>query len=825
MSARAGLAAAVAALALAGRAAAEETAMDAGTLAHALDRLATTARVLYVAAHPDDENTRLLAWLANARHVTAAYLSLTRGGGGQNLIGAEQDALLDVLRTDELLAARRLDGATQRFTRLRDFGYSKRADETLAVWDRTEALADVVWVLRTFQPDVVVTRFDEQPPNHGHHTASAILTREAFAAAADPARFPEQLARGASPWQAERLLLNVPTWREGPPPPDALAVDVGGHDPRLGVGYGELAALSRSQHKSQGFGVAGARGTIVERFVPLAGTRPAADPLDGIELGWRRFGPRAAPLARALDEARRALDRDRPERALPALAAADRALDALPDGDPRVRDARATLARVVTGAAGLFVRATAARPGVVPGGTAAVRVEVVLGRPAALALRRVVFPDGATEVGAALRPGEPRHVEREVGVAPDAPVSAPYWLAERPLPGRYVVRDPGLVGDPSGPPALAVAVELGLGDRVVTLDVPVVHAWTDPVHGERVRGVLIVPPATVTPARQAVMLPNGERAVAVLRVRAGRDDVRGDAVLGLGDGWRAEPPRIPVHLARAGDETTVRFEVTPPRDATPVEVRPAIEVGGTAWSHREDTIDHPHVPLRTVLRPATLRLVPLALRRPAGTIGYVMGSGDTVAADLAHVGFAVEELDDDALRGGDLGRYRAIVVGIRGYNTRAALRSAHERLVRWVEDGGTVVVQYNTNNRVGPLETPIGPHPLALGRGRVTDETAAMVPVDPAAPLLRAPNRIDAADFDGWVQERGLYFAERWDARWTPVFRTADPGEPPLEGGVLVANHGRGRWVYTGLAFFRQLPAGVPGAYRLLVNLLAGPGA
>ena len=314
--------------------------MHAGTLAHALDRLANTGRVLYVGAHPDDENTRLLAYLANSRHVTAAYLSMTRGGGGQNLIGPEQDELLDVIRTEELLAARRLDGATQRFTRMRDFGYSKTADETLAIWNHEQALADVVWVIRTFQPDVIIARFDEQPPNHGHHTASAILAREAFTAAADPQRFPEQLTGGVEPWQADRLLLNVPTWREGPPPADALALDVGEYDPRLGLGYGELAALSRSQHKSQGFGVAGERGPLIERFVSVAGTQPTRDILENLDLTWGRFGDRAAPLAKALEEARGALERDHPERALPALLKAQRALDALPDVAARARRAR-----------------------------------------------------------------------------------------------------------------------------------------------------------------------------------------------------------------------------------------------------------------------------------------------------------------------------------------------------------------------------------------------------------------------------------------------------------------------------------------------------
>ena len=309
----------LAGLALVGSADAQETPMHAGNLAHALDRLAVTGRVLYVAAHPDDENTRLLTYLANARHLTVAYLSMTRGGGGQNLIGREQAELLDVIRTEELLAARRIDGARQKFTRMRDFGYSKSAQETFATWGHDEALADVVWVVRTFQPDVIVTRFDEKPPNHGQHTASAMLAREAFSAAADPERFPGQLALGAKPWQATRIVYNVPTWRAEPPPEGAVTLDVGEYDPRSGLSYGELAARSRSQHQSQGFGVAGERGPVIERFVTLAGPATAGDLLDGVPLGWERFGDGGKPVGHALEQARSRLDRDRPERAVPAL--------------------------------------------------------------------------------------------------------------------------------------------------------------------------------------------------------------------------------------------------------------------------------------------------------------------------------------------------------------------------------------------------------------------------------------------------------------------------------------------------------------------------
>jgi LmbE family N-acetylglucosaminyl deacetylase len=803
-------------------AAAQEVVMDAGRLAHALDRLSGTARVLYIAAHPDDENTRLLAYLANARHVSAMYLSMTRGGGGQNLIGSEQDSLLDALRTQELLAARRLDAARQRFTRMRDFGYSKSAQETLAMWGHDEALADVVLALRTFRPDVVITRFDEQPPNHGHHTASAILAREAFTAAADPSRFPEQLALGIKPWQATRLLHNVPTWRDEPPPKDALAIDVGGYDARLGLSYGELAARSRSQHKSQGFGAAGERGTLIERFVNLAGARATNDILDGVELGWARFGAQGTAVTEALGEARTLLRRDRPEAALPALEKALRALEALPSDDPRVLDARADCARLIAAAAGLFVRATAARPACAPDSVLPAQVEVVLRRPAALKLQRVVFPDGTSATPSEpLGLNEKRVLKADVHCPKDAPISAPYWLAEPPLAGHQVVRDPRLLSDPEGAAPLMTTVELMLGAQPVRLPAPLLYTYTDRVHGERERRVMVVPPATATPVRAAAMFPNGHANAVVLRVRAGADAVKGRVFLDLPEGWRAEPKEHPLALAHAGDEAMLAFQVTPPAGAHVASATPVVEVGGQRYAYREDAIDYPHVPMQVVLQPAKIRLSPLKLAVPRGVIGYVEGSGDSVAADLTHVGMTVEMLDDAALLQGNLSRYAAIVLGVRAYNTRDALRAANPRLFRYVEQGGTLVVQYVTRSGISPLDVPVGPYPLDVGRGRVTDENAAVTALDARDPLLLKPNRIASDDWTGWVQERGLYFGQTWDARYKPLLEMADPGEGAERGALLTARVGRGRYVYTGLSFFRQLPAGVPGAYRLLVNLLS----
>ena len=795
--------------------------MHAGELAHQLDRLSRTGRVLYVAAHPDDENTRLLAYLANAEHLEVAYLSLTRGGGGQNLIGAEKGVLLDVIRTEELLAARRIDGARQFFTNARDYGYSKRLEEALEIWGLEQVLSDVVWVIRAFQPDVIITRFDETPPNHGHHMASARLARLAFDAAADPRRFPEHFEAGARPWKAERLLHNLAPWRTEKLPEDAISVDVGGYDPRLGRSYGEIAAVSRSQHKSQGFGAAGTRGSQLEHFVWVAGSRPAQGLFDGIDLGWGRYGEAARPYVEALDHARAALDRDHPERALVALAEARAALAKLPD-DVRVREARVRLEEVMAAAAGLFVRATAERPAVAPGEKVKVEVEVVLRRPARAVLEEIDFPGGEVlEIEETLAENHKRTFEAVVPVAPGAAISVPSWLREAPTEGRFLGSTLREIGRPKDAPALAVRAVFSIEGRRVELVRPVVFSFVDRVHGERIEEVRIAPPATLTPTREAILVSYGEPRTLTLAVRAAVERLRATIRLEAPEGWEIAPRELHVELEGVGAERLVHFQVAARPGASAFELRPRIEVEGRSYAYRQDRIDHPHIPPQTLYRPATVRLVPAELEIPVGLVGYVPGAGDTIAEDLAHLGIRVETLDAQALRSGDLDRYDAIVVGVRAYNTRDDLRGAHERLMEYVRRGGTLLVQYIVSNRWTPFDESIGPYELRIGPDRVTDETARMEFVDPAHPALHRPHRITEADFEGWVQERGLYFASKWSPEYQPLFSCRDPGEEPLLGSTLVARHGKGRFVYTGLSFFRQLPAGVPGAYRLFLNLLA----
>jgi len=697
---------------------------------------------------------------------------------------------------------------------MRDFGYSKRADETLALWGHDDALADVVWVIRTFQPDVIITRFDEKPPNHGHHTASAILAREAFAAAADPQRFPEQLHGGVTVWQATRLVHNFPPWNGAPTVP-ALKLDIGAYDPRLGLGMGELAARSRSQHKSQGFGVPEQRGPIIEFFVPLAGKPAMTDILDGIDVSWARLG--ATSYARAIADAQRTLERDHPERAIPALVRAAAELDKVAES-PRAHDAKIQLAEIIAGAAGVYARATSPRPVGVPGTSVEVNVELAA-RGSAVTAQRIEVTGAAAVTGSALATATTKPTTIQAAIATTAAPSLAYWLAAAPSPGHYNVVDPKLVGMPRTPAPLEATIDLAIGGRTIRLVRPVVHAWTDPVQGERERPFVIVPPATVTPLRDAVMAP-GRAGPLDLRVRAGRDAVVGTVELALPAGWTATPASRSIDLAKTDDEVIVHFDVKPGPKAEPGVVTPSVKVGDTAWSLRQDVIDYPHIPLQIVLRPATVRVVPLALHIPEGRIAYIRGSGDSIAADLAHVGFTIDELDDTALRTGDLSRYTAVVIGIRAFNTRPAVHAAHARLTSYAEHGGTVVVQYNTLGD-GPV-ADLGPFPIELGHDRITDETAKPTFLAPNDGVMVRPNKLDLADFDGWVQERGLYFATKWDPKYKPLIRFSDPGESPLDGAIVVAQVGKGRYIYTGLALFRQLPAGVAGAYRLFANLIGG---
>jgi LmbE family N-acetylglucosaminyl deacetylase len=791
----------------------------------ALRKLSVLASVLYVGAHPDDENTAMLAYLANERLARTAYLSLTRGDGGQNLIGTEQGELLGLIRTEELLAARRIDGAEQLFTRTIDFGYSKSPEETLAIWGREAALADVVWAIRWFRPDVIVTRFPANGDGgHGQHTASAILAREAFTAAADPARFPEQLSL-VRPWHAKRLLWNG--WRRDgdtrPVVPGTIQVDLGTYSPALGQAYTELAAAGRSMHKSQGFGSRERRGSLPNDLEPIVGEPPAGDLLDGVDATWGRVAGGAA-VAAILAEAEAAYDPRRPEAIVPLLVQALAALDRAGD-DPWVAIKRAEIADVIRSCTGLWLEAVGAAATAVPRGELKVTTTAINRSSTAVALKAVALPyiRSTTWGGApaALENNRPMAAEWTLALPATIPPSQPHWLERPHGDGMYEVADPRLVATPRTPPALTAEFTVTVAGRDLTFREPVVFRATDPVEGERSRPVAIVPRVVVALSEGVLVFGDG----AAKRVRAivtGNAAVAAAAArLRVPAGWRAEPESVPLALA-VGRETTAEFTLHPPAGASEGSIEAVVEAEGESYSRGAVTVDHRHIPVQTVLRPARARVLRIDLRHDGRRIGYVMGAGDEVPGVLRQLSYEVTLLSEEDLAGAALDRFDAIVTGVRAYNTRSSLRQAQPRLLEYVRGGGTLVVQYNVAREL--VADQLGPLPLKLSRDRVTEENA---PVELTAPdhlLLTTPNRIGAADFAGWVQERGLYFASEWDAAYETVIATHDTGEKPLAGAILFARHGKGAYVHTSLAFFRQLPAGVPGAIRLFANLLAAKG-
>jgi LmbE family N-acetylglucosaminyl deacetylase len=810
-------------------------AMNAAELRLALAKLQVVGSALFVGAHPDDENTALLSWLASGRMVRTAYLSLTRGDGGQNLIGVETGEQLGVIRTQELLAARRIDGAEQYFTRALDFGYSKNPDETLAIWGRDRILADAVYVIRAFRPDVIITRFPtDGGGGHGHHTASAILAEEAFAAAADPARYPEQLGL-VKPWQAKRLVWNA--FRFGNAPADTtrtrLRVDVGAFSPLLGRSYTEIAGESRSMHKSQGFGAAERRGTWEITFEHRLGERASRDLFEGVDLGWSRIqgGDMVAGL---LEKAARSYDPDHPAAILPTLFAAHAAMGAI-GPVPLVTAKRAELLEVIRSCAGLWVDAIAAEPASTPGSRVRVRLTVLGRSDAPLTLERIELPYGAvarlagdpkTDPAARLEPvrarleaNRPLIAEAEIPLPADAPLTQPYWLRVPALAGSFQVAEEALIGLPENPPALGARVLLrAFGERVV-FEVPVVHRSIDPVQGERYRALEIVPPATCRFDQGVYLFPDAAPREVRLTVECADTALVGTARLVLPDGWRATPDAAPVRLAGRSSEQEIRFAVTPAPGPAAAVVGAELQVGGTHAATRLVRIDHPHIPVQTLFPPAEARLVRADVRHTGSEIAYLMGSGDQVPDALRQMGFHVTLLSDEDVEHMDLGRFGAVIAGVRAYNTRPRLLALQPRLLEYVSNGGRLVVQYDTADET--LKDRLGPWPFTIARDRVTVEGAEMRLLKPMHPLLVTPNRITPDDFSGWVQERGLYYAGSWDPKYETVLSANDPGETAKDGGLLFARHGQGVFIYTGLSWFRQLPAGVPGAWRLFANLVS----
>lgn len=826
-----------------------------------LKKLNVVGSVMYIAAHPDDENTRLLAYLAGSRQLETSYFSCTRGDGGQDLIGPELREQLGVIRTQELLAARRIDGAHQYFSRANDFGFSKTSAETFTIWDKEQVLADMVWVIRQRRPDVLITRF---PPDaragHGHHQASAILAAEAFDAAGDPKRFPEQL-QYVQAWQPKRLYWNTGSYfvKPGESMAGYLTLDAGGYNPLLGQSYGEIAARSRSQHRSQGFGSAAQRGEAIEYFQFVKGTPAKTDLFEGIDQTWNRV-PGGAAVGKMVDEVIRKYDASNPSASVAGLL---KVRDAIKSGrlaSPYYFDEKADETdQLIKACLGLYAEATVAESSIASGQTLAITVNIVNRSREAIQLAALSvfgFSRDST-LNKNLASGQQMSITLRCAVPSTVLTSQPYWLREKPTIGMYtlpkeinngntpVVMDglhggrhlPGstltieqqaLVGLPENPLLPSVYVFANLGKTTISIRIPVQYKHTDPVLGELYQPLAVVPPVMVNiPAARAYVFADQQPKQVPVTLRAGQAGVAGSLALQVPSGWQAEPATVAFTLKNKDDEQTVNFTLRPLAGAAEgkAELRAVATMGTEQYSRGIQQIVYPHIPTQTLFPEATAPLVKLNVARGhTKNIGYLMGAGDEVPEALRQLGYAVTLLDPATeLTAERLARYDAVVLGVRAYNVLDRLKTQQPQLLKYVENGGTLLVQYVVNR--GTVLPEIGPYPLTLSADRVTVENTPVTFLNPSAPVLTTPNKLTPADFaTGWVQEQGLYYPSAWDNHYQAVIASHDPDETAKQSAILVAPYGKGRYIYTGLSLFRELPAGVPGAFRVLANLVESGG-
>ena len=815
-----------------------------------LRQLNELGTVLMIAAHPDDERTAVLAYFARGRYMRTAYLSLTRGEGGQNLIGSEQGAQLGIIRTQELLAARKIDGAQQFFTRAIDFGFTKTVSETLEKWGHDRILSDVVWVIRRYRPDVIILGFSGTPGDgHGQHQVSAILGKEAFEAAGDSAKFPDQL-RYVRPWRPKRIVRaefnfggaglrggnqpppnaqaaagrgapNASPFDAWPPLPPAGQTNTGEYNPILGFSYEELAVLSRSMHHSQGTGAMRHPGPGSADFGLVAGAPSSKDLFEGIDTTWKRL-PGGAVVAPILADAIRSFEPAHPEKILPQLVKAHPLIAAIED--PLAKIKLTELDEAIARCAGLWVEAQAHSAEATPGAEAAFTTTVLNRSSAKVSVDAAsvegMFGDALPAKPAALALNQSAAIEFTRTVPAAQPYSQPYWLMKPPAGDVYSVDDQMLIGLPDTPPVLQVRLKLTVEGAPIELVRPVHYRYADHAEGERTRPFVVVPVVAVDLPESVAVFPAARTRQVHVAVRANAAHAAGELRLDLPAGWKAEPHSRPFQIEAAGEQRELTFDVTPPTVETVASVRAVATIAGRDIASGMQVISYPHFPAQTLFPPADIKAVRANIQVTARKVGYIMGAGDGMPDCLRQLGLDVTLLSESDLAQGDLSRFDAIVSGVRAYNVRADLRANHARLLDYVHNGGTYIVQYNT----AEPSLNIGPYPVTLPGGnhyRVTVEEAPVSFPHPDSRLLQAPNHINPKDFNGWIQERGLYFASKWDPRYETVLSSHDPGDEPMDGGEIWTHYGKGVYIFTALSWFRQLPAGVPGAYRLFANMLS----
>jgi len=799
-----------------------------GEIYHSIEKLNVLGSVLYLAAHPDDENTRFISYASNELKARTAYLSLTRGGGGQNMIGTEISDLLGVLRTNELLQARSKDGGEQFFTRAVDFGYSKHPDETLKVWEKDKVLADVVWVIRNFKPDIIVNRFHKRRigRTHGHHTSSALLSEESFDLTNDKNVFPEQL-KYTEPWQTKRIFYNTSWWAFGgraefakADKSNLMAFDVGVYYPLLGKSNTEIAAEARSMHKCQGFGSAGSRGSTMEYLELIKGDLPKdkSNIFDGINTSWSRVKG-GKPIGEKIDMILKTYDFTNPEQSISSLIQVKKMINKLPDGHWKSVKSQ-ELDNIILNILGLYVVANADDQSASQGSEVDLSMEFTNRSSQSIKLKQIkvepsIFDSTFNQV---LEANEENKYFTKIQLPKDLNYSSAYWLTKDKDKGCYIVDEQTNIGKPLTQRELAAYFEFEIDGTPVTIKRDVTYSFTDRVEGEVFRPFEIVPEVFINIKEELYLFGDREPQEISVIVKAGRPDLKGKLNLDIDKTWKVQPESYDFKIDQKGDSKTYRFTLTPPSGQSIVDFKGVANVDGKIYTDALSVIDYDHIPLQTILQPSVSKAVRVNLEKQSERIAYIDGAGDKMPESLRQVGYIVDPIEVSAITLENLNKYDAVVVGIRALNVKEELKFKTETLNQYVADGGTLVYQYNTTRGLKVKE--FSPYPLKLSRDRVTVEESEVKILAPKHQVLNYPNKITLEDFDNWVQERGLYFPNEWDPAFTPILEMGDPGADKTQGSLLIAQHGKGHFVYSGISWFRELPNGVPGAFRLFANIL-----
>ena len=801
---------------------------NASKIFESIKKLNFLGSVLYLAAHPDDENTRLISYLSNHIKARTAYLSLTRGDGGQNLIGPEIRELLGVIRTQELLAARRTDGGEQRFTRANDFGYSKHPDETLAIWNKDEVLKDVILTIRQFKPDIIINRFNHRTPGttHGHHTSSAMLSFEAFDLAGNPNIYPNQ-AKTYGTWQPKREFFNTSWWFYGSKEKfekadktNLLNFDIGTYYPSSGLSNTEIASLSRSQHKSQGFGNTGTRGSQTEYIELIKGDLPKdkSNIFDGINTTWTRVKGGKA-IENILTKVQANFNFKNPSASVPQLVEAYKLVQNLENKHWKTQKIK-ELKTIIYACSGLYLEAVANTNYASENETVSVSFEAINRSNNTINLVKVKSNHSSSLLkNTNLEANKRFKFKTELNILNTQKSTTPYWLNETGSLGMYKVSNSNLVGLPETPRAFNYDFVLNFNGTSITYTKPLVYKTNDPVKGEVYKPFEIIPQVSVALNEKVYIFNTKASKDISVTVKAGANNLQGDLSLKTPKSWSVTPKNIKVDIANKGESQTYTFTLQPLSNQTEGFITPQLTIGNQTYTKELVEINYDHIPQQTVLLPAQSKVVKLDIKKYGKNVAYIEGAGDIVPQSLEQIGYKVTFLKPDDITTSNLANFDAVVIGIRAYNTVKALKFKQTVLFDFVKNGGNMVVQYNTSHRLKVDQ--LAPYHLKLSRDRVTDENAKVTFLSPKHSLLNTPNKITTKDFEGWTQERGLYFPNEWGEEFTPILAMNDKGESVKEGSLLVAKYGKGHYIYTGLSFFREFPAGVSGAYRLFANILS----